>query len=69
MFGKCATEFRRYVANMRGEKMDLFGGGSDLQSVADEIYGGIASAEYCSDHEPEPDKPERCSSCSGGTKP
>ena len=27
---------------MRGEKMDLFGGGSDLQSVADEIYGGSA---------------------------
>lgn len=34
-----------------------------------EIIWGIASAEYCSDHEPEPDKPERCSSCSGGTKP
>jgi ParB-like chromosome segregation protein Spo0J/preprotein translocase subunit YajC len=40
MFGKCATELRRYVVNMRNEKIDLFAGGNDLQSVANEIYGG-----------------------------
>jgi hypothetical protein len=40
MFGKCATEFRRFVVNMRGEKMNLFDGGGDLQTVANEIYGG-----------------------------
>ena len=43
------------------ERMNALGLGPD------EAIWGVGSAQYCSDHEPEPTKPERCSSCSSGT--
>lgn len=40
MSGKCVTGYRRFVVSkLRSEKMSLFSGGDDLQTVTDEIYG------------------------------